>query len=384
MRPTCLRDPVRSAAMVLLGCAARAAARSPRRRADNDHRRSARRHQRQGTSLHRQGRVGRWPATRSCMPTTSGSTSTRIARSRRGNVVFRQGTNQISADRADFDTKTRLGTFYNASGFATAQPPAPDATVPAAHRFRRRSPDRTRSSTSSARPSRRSDRKKYKITSRRLYDVRATDAALGSARRHHRAEHRSLHVAQANGDERQGRAAVLPAGPLLPHEEGGSRDRIPAADLRDVDASRAVDCTTRSSGRSTAARTRPSCTTGLRRRVRAPAPSIGTTSAADRTATPCVHSSTSSRRLRSVAAAQRSYSAERHGESAAAGQVSRRRRASITSPSITTNQTLNTNITTRRAASATSAATSSARGAVLHERHVRSQRILLQPDQLRA
>jgi LPS-assembly protein len=39
-----------------------------------------------------------------------------------GNVVFRQGTNQISADRAEFDTKTRLGTFYNASGFATAQP----------------------------------------------------------------------------------------------------------------------------------------------------------------------------------------------------------------------------------------------------------------------
>src|SRR3981081_4436308 len=39
-----------------------------------------------------------------------------------GNVVFRQGTNQISADRAEFDTKTRLGKFYNASGFATAQP----------------------------------------------------------------------------------------------------------------------------------------------------------------------------------------------------------------------------------------------------------------------
>ena len=39
-----------------------------------------------------------------------------------GNVVFRQGTSQISADRADFDTKTRLGTFYNASGVATARP----------------------------------------------------------------------------------------------------------------------------------------------------------------------------------------------------------------------------------------------------------------------
>src|SRR5688500_8044069 len=40
-----------------------------------------------------------------------------------GNVVVRQGNNQIAADRADFNTKTRLGTFYNASGFATVQPP---------------------------------------------------------------------------------------------------------------------------------------------------------------------------------------------------------------------------------------------------------------------
>jgi LPS-assembly protein len=47
-----------------------------------------------------------------------------------GNVVFRQGTNQISADRAEFDTKTRLGTFYNASGFATAQPPRQAAAAP--------------------------------------------------------------------------------------------------------------------------------------------------------------------------------------------------------------------------------------------------------------
>jgi len=47
-----------------------------------------------------------------------------------GNVVFRQGTNQISADRAEFDTKTRLGTFYNASGFATAQPQRARPAVP--------------------------------------------------------------------------------------------------------------------------------------------------------------------------------------------------------------------------------------------------------------
>ena len=44
-----------------------------------------------------------------------------------GNVVIRQANNQISADRADFNTKTHLGTFYNASGFATLQPPRQQA-----------------------------------------------------------------------------------------------------------------------------------------------------------------------------------------------------------------------------------------------------------------
>jgi LPS-assembly protein len=41
-----------------------------------------------------------------------------------GNVVFRQGSNQIAADRADFNTDTRLGIFYNATGFANVDPPA--------------------------------------------------------------------------------------------------------------------------------------------------------------------------------------------------------------------------------------------------------------------
>src|SRR5207247_9520032 len=36
-----------------------------------------------------------------------------------GNVVFKQGANQIAADRADFNIKTRLGTFYNATGMAS-------------------------------------------------------------------------------------------------------------------------------------------------------------------------------------------------------------------------------------------------------------------------
>jgi LPS-assembly protein len=40
-----------------------------------------------------------------------------------GNVLFTQGANRIAADRADFNTVTRLGTFYNARGIANVQPP---------------------------------------------------------------------------------------------------------------------------------------------------------------------------------------------------------------------------------------------------------------------
>ena len=40
-----------------------------------------------------------------------------------GNVVLSQGTNRIAAERAEFNTSTGLGTFYNASGIATATPP---------------------------------------------------------------------------------------------------------------------------------------------------------------------------------------------------------------------------------------------------------------------
>jgi LPS-assembly protein len=51
-----------------------------------------------------------------------------------GNVVLAQGNNRIAADRADFNTRTRLGTFYNAQGIANVQPQrqtaAPGAFVP--------------------------------------------------------------------------------------------------------------------------------------------------------------------------------------------------------------------------------------------------------------
>jgi len=40
-----------------------------------------------------------------------------------GNVLFAQGNNRLSAESAEFDTKTGLGTFYNAWGIASVQPP---------------------------------------------------------------------------------------------------------------------------------------------------------------------------------------------------------------------------------------------------------------------
>jgi LPS-assembly protein len=41
----------------------------------------------------------------------------------RGNVLLIQGNSRISADHAEFNTKTHLGTFYRASGLSSVQPP---------------------------------------------------------------------------------------------------------------------------------------------------------------------------------------------------------------------------------------------------------------------
>ena len=44
-----------------------------------------------------------------------------------GNVLFAQGNNRISAEHAEFDTETKLGTFYNAWGLASVKPQAQSA-----------------------------------------------------------------------------------------------------------------------------------------------------------------------------------------------------------------------------------------------------------------
>ena len=49
-----------------------------------------------------------------------------------GNVLFAQGDNRITAERAEINTETGLGTFYNAYGFSTMKPPKPPAARPGA------------------------------------------------------------------------------------------------------------------------------------------------------------------------------------------------------------------------------------------------------------
>ena len=53
-----------------------------------------------------------------------------------GNVLMAQGNNRIAAERAEFDTETRLGTFYNAWGLQSVKPqpqaPRPGAFAPPA------------------------------------------------------------------------------------------------------------------------------------------------------------------------------------------------------------------------------------------------------------
>jgi hypothetical protein len=112
--------------------------------------------------------------------------------------------------------KTKLGTFYNASGIANVQPRVPPGRggilVPQiagqetdVYFFGEKN---------------REDRlQEIPDLERRLQHVRTADAALGSVRRHDRPERRPLHAAPQHDPERQGRADVLPAVAVLPTKE---------------------------------------------------------------------------------------------------------------------------------------------------------------------
>ena len=75
---------------------------------------------------------------------------------------------------------------------------------------------------------------------RLVHDLRAADAAVGDRHRHRDHQPRGLRDPAQRGHPREGRAGLLPAGALLPDSERRSRDRLPAADLRQLALSRAV------------------------------------------------------------------------------------------------------------------------------------------------
>ena len=98
-----------------------------------------------------------------------------------GNVVFTQGTNRITAEHAEFDTETRLGTFYNAWGSRRVKPqvqPVRPGQIAAPQMTGQETVDLfLRREDREDRPEEIPDHQ------RRLLDLRPADAALGSARR---------------------------------------------------------------------------------------------------------------------------------------------------------------------------------------------------------
>ena len=201
---------------------------------------------------------------------------------------------------------------------------------------------------------------------RRLHDLRAADAAVGDAVRVDHAEPRRLRAPEERRVPGEERAADVPAGLLLPDPGGRPRDRVPDADLRHRRRRGDSRSATRSSGRSTAARTRRSSTTGTRRPARGSAANTATCAARARRATRRCRCSTSTRRpTRSrtatvvISAARRSYTVRRrHGAAAAARTCARAPTRTTTRASSRSSATSRTS-TRRRTAAAASAATSS-------------------------
>ena len=289
-----------------------------------------------------------------------------------GNVRLLAGRRTASRPSAPTSTpKTRLGTFYNACGHRDRQAAEAQPARPGARRAAAGQPARTTIVYFFGDTVEKVGPKKYKITNGGFIDLRAADAALGPARRHGDPERRSLHAAEERGPEREGRADVLPADPVLPDQEGRPRDRLPDSDLRHRRRCAASRSTTRSSGRSTAARTRRSCTTGSRRSARASAASTATTSAAASngnitraTISISTRRPTRRRTARRRLPGERSYEIRGSAEPGAAAAACARARSVDYFSSIADARRRSTpTSTTPRATSARSAATSSAPGA---------------------
>ena len=91
-----------------------------------------------------------------------------------GNVVFVSSDNRIAAERMEFNTRTRTGTFYIASGIASLAGRG-DRSQPVRHAGARR--------LFLGRDDREARSQDLPDHQRRIHDLRAADAALGAGRR---------------------------------------------------------------------------------------------------------------------------------------------------------------------------------------------------------
>ena len=147
-----------------------------------------------------------------------------------GNVLFESQSNRIASERLEFDTKTRTGTFYNASG-----------TVSMANRV-----DRSMFGTQEPDAMFRGDEvhklgpDTYKIVTRRVYDLRSADASLGDGWRIGDVEGPRPRFSDQLDPAGQGRARDVSAGLLLPCAGRRSGDRLSDPDLWSLHRPRAV------------------------------------------------------------------------------------------------------------------------------------------------
>ena len=222
-------------------------------------------------------------ATRGSTPTTPNTSSSSTDCCSRATSSLAQGEGQISADRADFNTDTKIGIFYNARG-SPASSRRNSRSVPADPRRRPTSNQPTDvyffgDTVEKIGP------RKYRITNGGFTTCVQPTPRWDLHADTRRAERRSLHDPEERGADRQRRADALPSGHVLPHQEGRPRDRFPAADLRIVHAARPADSQRVLLGDRSQPGRDDSSTSGIRRSARASPANTATTSAAATTAT---------------------------------------------------------------------------------------------------
>ncbi len=149
-----------------------------------------------------------------------------------GNVVFVSTGNRISADRLDFNTRTKTGTFYVASGIANLEARGVDRSF-----FGTQEPD----ALLLGRDDRKARAAHLQDHARRIHDVRPADAALAARGHVRRTDARKARHPEERPDEGEGRPGVLHSGNVLPDQQAGSRDRLSDPDLRQFDGQRPDD-----------------------------------------------------------------------------------------------------------------------------------------------